>query len=217
VIAEETLSTLSRSGLSSVLESRRDKGIPIGVSAHHIHLSQEHTEALFGPGHRLTLFRELTQPGAFACKETVDLIGPKGNVERVRVLGPERKETQVEISRTEEFKLGIDAAVRASGDLDDSPGLTLVTPHGRVELEQGVICALRHIHMPPEHALTYGLQDRDLVRVKIEGERSLIFGDVLVRIHPSYELEMHIDTDEANAAEVNSGMIAIIDSIQKRA
>jgi len=216
MIAAETERALKRSGVSDILKTRRDRPVPIGVSAHHVHLSPEHVEALFGRGRRLTPGKPLSQPGQYAAEEKVDLVGPKGRVERVRVLGPERPATQVEISRTEEFKLGIDAPIRASGDIHGSPGLALVGPKGRVDLREGVICALRHIHMAPEDALGFGLRDRDVVRVKVEGERSLIFGDVLVRIHPDFRLEMHIDTDEANAAEINEGMTATIESIQKR-
>jgi acetate kinase len=133
----------------------------------------------------------------------------------VRVLGPERARTQVEISRTEEFKLGIDAPIRASGDLDGSPGITLEGPAGKVEIPEGVICAMRHIHMTPEDAETYGVRDEDKVMVRMEGERELIFGDVLVRVKPSYKLEMHIDTDEGNAAElpkVSQGYLVMIQS-----
>jgi len=215
-IAGETLRAIKRSGAASVLEARRDRPIRIGVSAHHVHLSQDHVEQLFGAGHQLTPRNELSQPGQFACEEAVDLVGPKGRVDRVRILGPERPATQVEISRTEEFKLGIDAPIRASGDVAGTPGLKLLGSHGGVDLAEGVICALRHIHVSPENALAFGLRDRDIVRVKVEGERSLIFGDVLVRVDPSFTLEMHIDTDEANAAEINTGSTCTIDSIQRR-
>lgn len=217
MIAAETTHALERYHVAGALELRRDRPIPIGVSAHHVHLTQDHVERLFGPGRRLTVKSPLSQPGQFACEEAVDLVGPKGRVERVRVLGPVRKQSQVEISRTEEFKLGIDAPIRASGDLGGSPGITLVGPAGEVRLEEGVICALRHIHMSPEDALTFGVRDRDVVRVRVEGERSLVFGDVLVRVHPDFRLEMHIDTDEANAAEVGPGLSATLDSVQHRA
>ncbi len=176
----------------------------VAVSAHHVHLCPRDIETLFGPGHKLTEKSRLYIDSQFACLETVNLIGPRGRVDTVRVLGPERERTQVEISRTEEFKLGIDAPIRASGDLDGSVGITLEGPVGTVELPEGVICAMRHIHMTPEDAENYGVRDKDIVMVKIEGERELIFGDVLVRVHPSYKLEMHIDTDEANAAELSS-------------
>jgi acetate kinase len=216
MIATETTRALGRSGAATTLAARRDRPIPIGVSAHHVHLSQAHVEALFGAGHTLTPRNELTQKGQFACEEVVDLVGPKGVVPRVRILGPARPATQVEISRTEEFKLGIDAPIRASGDVKSSPGLLLRGDRGQVELAEGVICALRHIHASPEDALAYGLRDRDVVRVSLSGERSLVFGDVLVRVDPSFSLEMHIDTDEANAAEVTPTSTCTVDSIQRR-
>jgi acetate kinase len=215
-IAAETVRALGRSGAAEVLLARRDRPIPIGVSAHHVHLCQADVEALFGAGHHLTPRNELTQKGQFACEEAVDLIGPKGAVPRVRILGPARPETQVEIARTEEFKLGIDAPIRASGDVKNSPGLVLRGAKGEIELKEGVICALRHIHASPADALAYGLRDRDVVRVALSGERSLIFGDVLVRVAPDFSLEMHIDTDEANAAEVTPTSTCTIDSIQRR-
>ncbi|MCP4129602.1 MAG: acetate/propionate family kinase [bacterium] len=188
--------------------------IPMGISARHIHLSVEDVDSLFGKGHKLTPIYDLSQPGQFVCDETVSVIGPKGTVERVRVLGPPRSETQVEISRTDEFKLGIDAPIRASGKLDGTPGLTIVGPEGRLELDQGVICALRHIHMTPSDALSLQVDDKDLVRVRVQGPRELIFGDVLVRVSNKYRLEMHIDTDEANAAELSPDAVGFIMGIQ---
>jgi acetate kinase len=217
MIAAETSRALKRSGVAAVLSSRRDRPVPIGVSAHHVHLTQEHVEILFGRGAHLTPRNELTQKGQFACEEMVDLVGPKGIVARVRILGPTRPETQVEISRTEEFKLGIDAPIRASGDVRNSPGLVLRGTRGDLEIPEGVICALRHIHMSPEDALAFGLRDKDVVRVNISGERSLTFGDVLIRVAPAFSLEMHIDTDEANAAEIGPTSTCTIDSIQHRA
>ncbi len=216
MIAWETARTLSRRGVSEISEARKSKPVPMEVSAHHVHLQEEHVEALFGPGHELTFRAELSQPGQFACQETVDLIGPRGTVERVRVLGPTRKQTQIEISRTEEFKLGIDAPIRASGDLKGSPGVLLKGTKGTIKMKEGIICALRHIHMTPEDALTYGLRDRDYVRIRVEGERPLSFGGVLVRVNPSYRLAMHVDTDEANAAELNTGMSGFIEAVEER-
>ncbi|NVB42818.1 acetate/propionate family kinase [Pseudenhygromyxa sp. WMMC2535] len=182
------------------------KPIPIAISARHVHLTQEAVEQLFGSGHHLTPRNPLSQPGQFACEETVDLIGPKRNIEHVRVLGPVRSRSQVEISRTDEFHLGIDAPVRASGDVANSPGITLRGPAGSLSLREGVICAWRHIHMRPEDAARYGVEDRDVVEVAVshttEG-RELVFGDVMVRVSPKYALEMHIDTDEANAADLS--------------
>jgi propanediol utilization protein len=179
--------------------------VPINISARHLHLTSEHVEALFGPGHQLTPIRDLSQPGQFACDERVTLVGPRGTIEDVRVLGPIRPETQVEISRTDELKLGIDAPIRASGSLDGSIGLELVGPAGSVFLERGVIQAQRHIHMSPEDAARFGVQDRDWVMVRVGGERGIIFDDVLVRVSEKYALDMHIDTDEANAADLKPG------------
>ena len=183
-----------------------ERTIPVAISARHMHLTQEHVEALFGEGHQLQELRPLSQPGQFACKETVTLIGPKRSIEKVRVLGPVRSKSQVEISRTDEFHLGIDAPVRASGDVANSPGITLEGTDGRrVDLKQGVICAWRHIHMTPDDAEYFGVNDRDIVEVEVGhgGGRNLTFGDVLVRVKGTYALEMHIDTDEGNAAELS--------------
>jgi acetate kinase len=215
MIAQETASALQQRKIAKDVRPE-EIPIPIGISAHHIHLEPQHVEELFGAGHKLTKRNDLYQPGEFACEETVDLVGPKGRVEKMRILGPERERTQVEISRTEEFQLGIDAPIRASGDLEGSVGLTLEGPAGKVELEEGVINALRHIHMSPEDALRLAVRDRDFVRVRIGGDRSLVFGDVLVRVKPDYKLEMHVDTDEANAAELSQGAVGYLDSIQSR-
>jgi acetate kinase len=183
-----------------------DRTIPVAISARHIHLTQAMVERLFGRGHKLTPRAELSQPGQFACEETLDLIGPKRSIESVRVLGPVRSKNQVEISRTDEFWLGIDAPVRNSGEVQNSAGIALRGPKGTVQLKEGVICARRHIHMQPEDAAYFGVDDRDVVEVAIDSAgRDLIFGDVLVRVSPKYKLEMHIDTDEGNAAELNRG------------
>lgn len=215
MIARNALKTLAMRSVSNVLKQQHVP-IPIEVSAHHIHLSQEHVEILYGKGHQLTPKADLSQPGQYACEEQVTLVGPKGKVPRVRVLGPVRKESQVEIAMTEQYQLGIQAPIRPSGVLDNTPGVTLEGPEGSVELEKGVICALRHIHMTPVDAEAFGLLDRDVVRVQISGDRELIFGDVLVRVHPSYKLAMHIDTDEANAAHLKTGIVGNIIEIQSR-
>ena len=215
MLAREALRTLSRSYLSRVLEAQQQEPFLVEVSAHHIHLSQEHVEALFGPGHQLTHHSDLSQPGQFACKEQLAVSGPKGRIERVRVLGPARKYTQIEVSLTEQFKLGVHPPIRESGDLAGTPGGTLEGPQGSVQLECGVICALRHIHMTPEDALRYGVRDKSYVRMRITGDRELVFGDVLVRVDPSFALAMHIDTDEANASNVLTGAQGYIDGIQQ--
>ena len=216
MIARETIRTLGFQAVSRVIKSQEKKKIPIEVSAHHVHLAKQEIEALFGPGSELTHRSDLSQPGQFACEETVNLVGPKGRVERVRILGPERKESQVEISMTEEFKLGIKAPIRASGALEGSPGITLEGPKSKLTLPKGVICSFRHIHMSPEDALSFGLKDRDIVKIEVQGKRTLTFGDVLVRVHPDFRLSMHIDTDEANAANIKTGMEGTPVGIQDR-
>ncbi len=216
MIAREAIRTLGYHDVTQVLRSQKEKKIPIEVSAHHIHLAREDMDALFGQGSELTFRSELSQPGQFACEEMIHLAGPKGRVDRVRILGPFRKQSQVEISMTEEFKLGIKAPIRASGDLEGSPGIALEGPKGTRVLPQGVICSLRHIHMSPEDALSFGLKDRDIVSIEVKGERPLIFGDVLVRVHPDFRLSMHIDTDEANAASIRTGMEGTLIGVQDR-
>ncbi len=183
------------------------KGIPIGISARHIHLTREAVDLLFGPGHQLTPRRPLSQPGQFASEETLTVIGPKRQIEGVRILGPERRACQIEISRTDEFFLGVDAPVRASGKVKNSAPITLKGPAGTLTLEEGLICAWRHIHMTTADAEHYGVKDKDVVEVAVHSPegRDLIFGDVLIRVKDSYLLEMHIDTDEANAAGISSG------------
>ncbi len=216
MIARQTLRGLGRDYITNIIRSKEPLPIPLEVSAHHIHLAQEHVYALFGEGHELTVFQDLSQPGQYACEEKVNLIGPKGRVNNVRVLGPARSATQVEIALTEQFKLGVAPPIRESGNVKGSPGVTLEGTKGEVVLKEGVICALRHIHMTPEDALSLGLKDKDIVRVRVEGDRELIFGDVLVRVHPDFKLAMHIDTDEANAANIKTGVSGFIDSIQSR-
>ena len=189
--------------------------IRVAVSVRHAHLTVPDVEALFGEGYRLTERSRLHLDSDYASNETVNLIGPGGRIDNVRVIGPERSATQVEISRTEEFKLGIDAPIRESGDLKGSAGISIEGPAGSITIPEGVICAMRHIHMPPEDAADYGVKDRDMVMVKMEGERELIFGDVMVRVKEGHKTEMHIDTDEANAAElspVSQGYIVRIES-----
>lgn len=177
--------------------------IPIAVSARHMHVTQETLEQLFGEGYQLTERNPLSQPNQFAANETVTVVGPKNSIERVRILGPTRSKNQIEISRTDEFYLGIDAPVRESGKTENSAGCKVIGPKGEVNLKEGLICAWRHIHMTPEDAELFGVEDRDVVEVEVtEGTRSLTFGNVLIRVSPKYKLEMHIDTDEGNAAEL---------------
>src|SRR6185503_13567064 len=160
MMAREALRTMSRSYITTVLEAQKQQPFLVEVSAHHIHLTQEHVEALFGKGHQLTKHADLSQPGQYACKEQLAIVGTKGRIERVRVLGPARKYTQVEIAMTEQFKLGVHPPICESGDIADSPGCTLEGSAGSVKLDRGVICAMRHIHMTPADALHYGERDK---------------------------------------------------------
>lgn len=180
--------------------------IPIAVSARHAHLSQATIDEVFGRGYQLRPRTWLSQTGQFAAQETVRLVGPKGQLDPVRVMGPPRERDQIELSRTDEHALGIAAPVRISGDLAGTPGVTVVGPAGRCELTQGVISARRHIHMNAQEAARLAVADSEVVQVRIDSEgRDLIFGDVEVRIRPDFRLELHLDTDEANAAGVRNG------------
>ena len=180
----------------------------VETSARHVHLSQEDLETLFGEGYQLTNKKDLSQPGQFACTERVDVVGTKKTMPGVTILGPVRPETQVELSLTDARSIGVDAPIRESGDIAGSGACKLVGPKGEVELAQGVIAAKRHIHMTPADAEEFGVQDKDVVSVKIDSDgRALMFGDVVVRVSPKYALAMHIDTDESNAAGVKPGMM----------
>lgn len=181
------------------------KQVPIGVSARHIHLSKEHINILFGEGAELTVLKDLSQHGQFAANETVAVIGPKGTFPKVRILGPARGKTQIEISRTDSFTIGVQAPVRESGNIAGSPGITVKGPKGEVVLEEGVIVAARHIHFHTSDAAKWGIGNGDLLRVRINGDRPLIFEDVVARVSDSFALDMHIDTDEANAAGCKTG------------
>ncbi len=177
--------------------------IPIAISARHVHLDRAGMDALFGVGSELTPLRPLSQPGQYAAEEQVTIVGPRNRIERVRVLGPLRKGSQVEVSRTDEFFLGVDAPVRLSGNTKGSAPVTLEGPKGTLHLAEGLICAWRHIHMHPSDAAYYGVSDGDEVEVSVTGgPRDLTFGDVIIRVDPEFRLEMHIDTDEGNAAEL---------------
>ncbi len=182
-----------------------NKSIPVAISARHIHLTQETFEKLFGNGATPTVYREISQPGQYACEEKINLIGPRNRIDGVRLLGPLRSVDQIEIARTDEFKLGVDAPIRDSGKVEGSAPITLEGPRGTVNLSEGLICARRHIHMHPDDAQVFGVADKDIVEVAITGgPRDLTFGDTLIRVSEKYKLEMHIDTDEANAAELSS-------------
>lgn len=179
--------------------------IPLGISNRHVHLSAQDLATLFGEGKELTKAKDLSQPGQYACEEKVTLVGPKGVIEGVRVLGPVRSKTQVEISITDSYKLGVCAPVRDSGDLAGSAGITIVGPVGAVTIKEGCIVAARHIHMSESDAARFGVTDGQRVAVRCLGERGGIFFNVLIRVSEKFRLEMHLDTDEANAFALKNG------------
>ncbi|MCT4583483.1 MAG: phosphate propanoyltransferase [Peptostreptococcaceae bacterium] len=185
--------------------------LPIALSNKHLHLSKADIETLFGANYELTVKKELSQPGQYACEEVVDIEGPKGTLKRVRVLGPARGVTQIEVSLADARALGVKAPIRDSGDIDGTPGVKIIGPKGEVELEKGVIVAARHIHMHTDDAAKFGVEDKERVKIKTEGQRGLIFENVLVRVSPSFALEMHVDLEEGNASGVANGtMVELI-------
>ncbi|MGM9663218.1 MAG: phosphate propanoyltransferase [Eubacteriales bacterium] len=174
--------------------------ILVETSARHVHLTSEAVEALFGKGYKLTVKKPLSQPGQYACEERVTVVGPKKEIANVIILGPERKACQVEVSLTDARTLGVSAPVRESGDVAGSAGCKLVGPAGEYEISEGVIAAKRHIHLTPEAAADLGVADKEIVSVALDTERSLVFGDVVIRVSDKFAPAMHIDTDESNAA-----------------
>ena len=184
-----------------------DNTAPVGVSNRHIHLSKEHVEILFGKGYELTPLKDLSQPGQYACKEVLTIVGPAMRpIENVRVLGPVRKASQVEISRTDSFVLKVKPPVRESGDIAGSAPITIIGPKGVVTLQEGCIIANRHIHMHTDDAVRFGVKDGDYIDVDVtSGERRTRWFDVQVRVSPKFALEMHVDTDDANAVGIGNG------------
>ncbi|MDR0853014.1 MAG: phosphate propanoyltransferase [Clostridiales Family XIII bacterium] len=179
--------------------------VGIGISNKHVHITEESLDILFGKGHKLTPFKELVQPGQFATEERVDIVGPKTTFKGIRIIGPTRPYNQVEISLTDARALGVNPPIRESGKLEGSPGVKLVGPEGEVELDAGVIVALRHIHLSPSEAKEAGVKDQDLVDVQTFGTRPVVFQDVLIRSGETHLRDFHIDTDEANAAGLANG------------
>ncbi|WP_346939107.1 phosphate propanoyltransferase [uncultured Clostridium sp.] len=178
--------------------------VPVGVSNRHVHLSQKDLEILFGEDYNLTKLKDLSQPGQYACKELVTICGPKGAIEKVRILGPVRSKTQVEVLNGDCIKLGVASNVRLSGDLSRTPGITLVGPKGSVQIEEGLVVAQRHIHMTPEDAKNLGVCDGDMVSIKFDDLRGGIYSNVAIRANDASKLECHLDIEEANAMGINS-------------
>lgn len=187
------------------------KKIPLGISGRHVHVTQAHLETLFGKDYRLTEFKPLSQPGQYAANEKVDVVSPKGNtIKGVRILGPVRPASQVEISRSDALRGGFIAPVRSSGDVKGSGPCTLVGPNGSVELEEGVIIADRHIHFSLEDAESFGVSNGDIVSILVEGEKPGLLGNVLCRVSKSYALDCHLDTDDGSAFMLNTGDLATL-------
>ena len=184
--------------------SANSNKIPVGVSVRHVHISKKDLETLFGPGAELHPFRELYQPGEYAAQEMVSIAGPRMRVlEKVRILGPSRDRSQVELARTDAIFLGIDAPVRMSGDLKGSAPVTLIGPKGVVELKEGCIRAMRHIHMNPKEADTFGLKNGDVVKLRVGGPSGVTFDNVVIRLSDKVRLQVHLDTDEGNVADIH--------------
>jgi putative phosphotransacetylase len=195
---------------NSVLTEFAGRGIyffPVAVSARHVHLTKTDFETLFGPGKIMTRYKDLSQPGQFACEETVEVEGPKGSIKRMRVLGPVRNETQVEISISDSFTLGIKPEIRMSGNIAGTPGCTIIGPSGKTTISRGVIVAARHVHLSEEQAAAYGVKDGDSVFIKTPAPRQGIMENIAVRVGKAFDLEVHLDTDEANGNGILCGTV----------
>lgn len=190
------------------------QSIPIGISNRHVHLSRQDLDVLFGSGYELNVSHKISQTGQYAAKETVNLAGPKGCIEKVRILGPVRKQTQVEIMRGDKYKLGVNPPVRDSGDLKGSGAITIIGPCGSVHINEGLIISQRHVHMSPTDAAAYGVLDGEIVQVKAGTNRGITFDQVLVRVREDFVLELHLDVDEANASGVENGEEAFLINMQ---
>ena len=190
--------------------------VPVGISARHVHLSQDHLEILFGKGHELTYLKALSQPGQFAAQEQVEVIGPKGSIKNIRILGPIRSNTQVEVAASDLRTLGVKAPVRGSGNIEDTPGATIRGPVGEVIIPRGIIVAERHLHMSDDDARDFELKNDDVISVIVEGKKGGVMGDIVVRVNKDYALDLHIDTDDANAFNLAQGQRLKIQKIEAK-
>ena len=192
------------------LDDYKEMQVPVGISNKHVHVCQADLDVLFGEGHELTPIKDLSQPGQFACDEKVDVVGPKGTLKGVRILGPVRPETQVELAQTDARAIGVNALLRESGKLEGTEGCKLVGPKGEVELAAGCIVAHLHIHLHTDEAAKMGIKDKQVLTVLVHGQKDVVFCDVIARVGDKMKLDFHMDTDEANAALVKNGDVAVI-------
>lgn len=215
MIAREVARCLA--GPTAAVHGAHARPIPIGVSVRHVHLSRAACDALFGPGYELTRRRDVSQPGQYVTRETVDLIGARDELRGIAIIGPLRAETQVELARTDAIRLGVNPPLRQSGMLDGTPGMRLRGPRGELAIERGVIIAKRHVHMSPEDARRFGVSDGDAIEIRAGGDREATLGDIAVRVDPHFALDLHLDTDEANGTGLDENSVVELTGVERRA
>lgn len=208
-ITQEQLAAIVAEAVRAELQ-KRSRQVPVGISVRHIHLSRADVDRLFGRNYQLTPKKKLSQPGQYACEECLDVIGPKGELKKVRILGPERKATQIELAQTDCRNIGVTAPVRSSGNTAGTPGITLRGPLGEITVPEGVIIADRHLHMSEGEAAAFGLKDGDHVRIQVDGVKPGVLGNVLVRAGNGHSLDLHIDTDDGNAFLLRQGQLVTV-------
>ncbi len=208
-ITQEQLTAIVAEAVRAELQ-KCSRQVPVGISVRHIHLSRADVDRLFGRNYQLTPKKQLSQPGQYACEECLDVIGPKGELNKVRILGPERKATQIELAQTDCRNIGITAPVRSSGNTAGTPGITLRGPLGEITVPEGVIIADRHLHMSEGEAAAFGLKDGDHVRIQVDGVKPGVLGSVLVRAGNGHSLDLHIDTDDGNAFLLRQGQLVTV-------
>ena len=208
-ITQEQLAAIVAEAVRAELQ-KRSRQVPVGISVRHIHLSRADVDRLFGRNYQLTPKKQLSQPGQYACEECLDVIGPKGELKKVRILGPERKATQIELAQTDCRNIGVTAPVRSSSHTAGTPGITLRGPLGEITVPEGVIIADRHLHMSEGEAAAFGLKDGDHVRIQVDGVKPGVLGNVLVRAGKGHSLDLHIDTDDGNAFLLRQGQLVTV-------
>ncbi|ARI76319.1 phosphate propanoyltransferase [Halobacillus mangrovi] len=214
-MGRDHLESIVEEVMKQMAEENTSSEVPIGVSARHCHLDKESLEVLFGSGYELSEKAPLSQPGQFAANETVTIAGPRGSITKVRILGPLRSAAQVEVSQTDAFKIGLKPPIRQSGDIEKSSPVTIIGPKGSIYLEQGLIIAQAHIHMSPQDADNFKVKDGDVVEVRVKNpQREVSFSKTIIRVSKKYQLEMHIDTDEANAGSIQTGQKGTLKKVE---